>query len=65
MARRRVINPQRAVTQKAVRGGKVTTAKGKRLTANQKRVQQKSVPKLTHIGSQGGYSYYRTSRKRK
>ena len=63
--RRKVINPQREVVQKAVRGGKITTAKGKRVTATQKRVQQKAVPKLTHIGSQGGYSYYRTSRKRK
>ena len=55
-----VIHPQKAVTQKAVRGGKITTAKGKRVTATQKRVAQKAAPKLIHLGSEGGWTYYKT-----
>ena len=59
------IGPQRGVTQKAVRGGKITTTKGKRVTATQKRVAQKAVPKLIRIGSGGGHTYYKTSTRRK
>ena len=59
------IGPQRRVAQKAVHGGKITTAKGMRVKANQKRVQQKAVPELTRIGSDGGYSYYKGKTRRK
>ena len=55
-----VIHAQRGVTQKAVRRGKITTTTGKRVTASQKRVAQKAVPKLIRLGSEGGWTYYKT-----
>ena len=59
------IRPQRAVKQKAVRGGKVTSRRGRKYKATQKRVAQPSVPALRHVGREGGRDYYATVRKRK
>ena len=61
----RNIRAQKAVKQRAVRGGKATSRKGKKYKATQKRVSQPSVPALRHVGREGGRDYYATVKKRK
>ena len=55
---------QKAVRQRAVRGGKVGTARGRR-TASQKGIRQKAVPAMKWIGREGGRDYFRTVKRRK
>ena len=55
---------QKAVRQRAVRGGKVGTARGRR-TASQEGIRQKAVPALRWIGKADGRDYYRTIKRRK
>ena len=59
------IRAQRAVNQRAVRGGKSLTRTGKRRTARQSRVQKRSVPEMRWIGRDSGRDYYRTVKRRK
>ena len=59
------IGPQRAVNQRAVRGGRATSRKGRKYAANQKRIKQRAVPALRYVGREGGRDYYATVKKRK